>query len=261
MVNSNPLDYLPLWALIGLIAAGILLFIELGFRYGKHRCKVSEPESTASLGTIIGSILGLLAFMLAFTFGLAASRFEMRRQMVVKEANAIGTTFLRAGFLPELESRHVRSLLKEYVASRLEVARTGGVESALHRADELHLALWKDAEVVGRRQAESETVSLFIEALNETIDVHTERVLVGLRSRLPFALWLALFLLTALSMVGVGYHESLAKSKRSPATFLLLLGFLTVLTLIVDLDRPMEGFLSVSQESMVSAQKMMDSFP
>jgi hypothetical protein len=135
------------------------------------------------------------------------------------------------------------------------------VESALHRADELHLALWKDAEVVGRRQAESETVSLFIEALNETIDVHTERVLVGLRSRLPFALWLALFLLTALSMVGVGYHESLAKSKRSPATFLLLLGFLTVLTLIVDLDRPMEGFLSVSQESMVSAQKMMDSFP
>jgi hypothetical protein len=261
MVNSSPLDYLPQWVLIGTFAVAILLLFEFGFRLGKRRCKTGEPEATAPLGTIVGSLLGLLAFMLAFTFGLAASRFEARRQIVVDEANAIGTTYLRAGFLPEVSRSEVRSLLKEYVASRLDVTRTGDIELALRRADELHLKLWKQAESVGQSQADSIVVGLFIESLNETIDIHAKRVLIGLRSRLPIVLWLALFLLTALAMLGVGYHEALAKAKRSPATLLLILGFLVVLTLIVDLDRPLEGYLSVSQEAMVNLQNMMDSFP
>lgn len=261
MSSSSPLDYLPFWAFIACVATGILLCIEIGFRIGKQRCKLGEPESAAPLGTIVGSILGLLAFMLAFTFSLAASRFEVRRELVVKEANAIGTTYLRAGFLPESQVQQVRGLLKQYVATRLEVTRTGDVEQALRRADELHLQLWKNAEAIGQAQGNSVAVGLFVQALNETIDIHAERVLVGLRSRLPLVLWLALFLLTAFSMLGVGYHEALAKSKRSPATLLLVFGFLTVLILIVDLDRPMEGFLSVSQEAMVNLKSMMDRLP
>lgn len=261
MPNSPPLDYLPLWALIAVIAAAIFGFIELGFRLGRQRSKSNEAEAAAPLGTIVGSILGLLAFMLAFSFSLAASRFEARRQMVVEEANAIGTTYLRAGVLPEAQATQVRKLLNEYVASRLEVAQTGDVELALRRADELHFQLWQIAEAAGQAQAESVVVGLFIQALNETIDIHGERVLVGLRSRIPLVLWIALFLLTALSMAGVGYHEAIAKSKRSPATLLLVGGFLTVLTLIVDLDRPLEGFLAVSQEAMVNLKGMMDRLP
>lgn len=260
MSPSVPLDYLPLWALVGCIAAAIVGLIEGGYRFGKYRCQVSEAEATAPLGTIVGSILGLLAFMLAFTFSLAASRFEARRQMVVQEANSIGTTFLRAGLLPEAQANEVRGLLKEYVASRLEVTKTGDVQLALRRADDLHLRLWQNAEAIGKAEADSVAVGLFTQALNDTIDTHSERVLVGLRSRLPLILWLALIMLLAFSMLGVGYHEALAKSKRSPATFLLVLAFLTVLTLIVDLDRPMEGLITVSQEAMLNLQQMMDSF-
>jgi hypothetical protein len=261
MVNSSPLDYLPPWALVGTIGVVILILIDSGFRLGKRRFSSGEPEATAAVGTIVGSILGLLAFMLAFTFGLAASRFEVRRQMVVEEANAIGTTFLRAGFLAESQSKHVRSLLREYVASRLEVTRTGDVDLALKRADQLHLELWKEAEALGAGPGATILDSLFIQALNQTIDVHAIRVLVGLRNRLPMALWLVLFLLTALSMLGVGYHEALTRSKRSPATLLLVLGFLAVLALIIDLDRPMEGYLSVSQEAMLNLQSMIENFP
>ncbi len=199
--------------------------------------------------------------MLAFSFSLAASRFEARRQLVVEEANAIGTTYLRAGLLPEAQATQVRMLLNEYVATRLEVARTGDVVPALRRSDEIHLQLWQIAEAAGQARADSVVVGLFIQALNETIDIHGERVLVGLRSRMPLNLWIALFLLTALSMAGVGYHEAIVKSKRSPAALLLVCGFLTVLVLIVDLDRPLEGFITVSQESMVNLKEMMDRIP
>ena len=75
------------------------------------------------------------------------------------------------------------------------------------------------------------------------------------------ALWLALFLLTAFSMMGVGYHEAIARSKRSPAILLFVLGFLTVLTLIVGLDRPLEGFLTVNQEAMINLKSLAEQFP
>jgi hypothetical protein len=261
MPLSSPLDYLPIWALLVCISAAVLAFIEIGFQYGRYRCAVCEVEATAPLATILSATLGLLAFMLAFTFGLAASRFEARRQTVVEEANSIGTTYLRASFLPQPQATQVRQLLSQYVDSRLDVATTGNADQALRRADELHLQLWRKAEEVGQSNSSSIVVGLFIESLNETIDIHSKRVLVGLRSRLPLALWLALFVLTAFSMIGVGYHEALAKSKRSPARLLLIFGFLAVLTLIVDLDRPFEGFLTVNQEAMINLKSMMEKLP
>jgi hypothetical protein len=70
-------------------------------------------------GLLVGSTLGLLAFILAFTFGLAAARFDTRRQVVLDEANAIGTIYLRAGMLPE-RREEIRTLLRNYVNTRLE---------------------------------------------------------------------------------------------------------------------------------------------
>ncbi|MFO0526840.1 MAG: hypothetical protein ACK52A_01945 [Planctomycetota bacterium] len=261
MPSTNPLDYLPLWALLGLFTLAVLLFLEAGFRLGKRRWKATEGESAGPLGTIVGSTLGLLAFMLAFSFSLTASRFEARRQMVVEEANSIGTTYLRAGLLPAATASEVRELLKEYVDSRLEVTQTGDVDLALKRANELHLKLWRAAESVGKSQSDSIVVGLFIESLNETIDIHAKRVLVGLQSRMPMVLWLALFCLTAFSMLGVGYHEAIAKSTRSPATLLFVLGFLTVLALVLDLDRPIGGYLRVNQEAMVNMKSMIEELP
>jgi len=258
MPLNSPLDSLPIWLLIGCIAAGIFICIEAGYRFGKFRCAHGEPESIGSLGAIIASTLGLLAFMLTFTFGFAASRFEERRQMVVEEANAIGTAFLRSGLLPEQQKVKVRKMLRDYVDSRLELVRTGNADLALRQADEFHRLLWEEAETAGQLAPESVSVGLFIDSINETIDVHSRRVLIGLRSRMPLVLWVALFLLTAFSMAGVGYQEALAKSRRSPATLVLVLSFLIVTTLIVDLDRPREGLITVSQEAIVSLRASFD---
>src|SRR5690348_10734501 len=100
MPVSGPLDHLPLWGLFGATVAVVLLSIEGGYRLGQSRRRRSEDEKEGPVGAIVGATLGLLGFILAFTFGLAASRFDARRQIVVEEANDIGTTYLRAGLLP-----------------------------------------------------------------------------------------------------------------------------------------------------------------
>ena len=91
MQIAGPLDALPLWGVFIVILLIVLLSVEFGYRLGKYRRSHHEMEKEAPLGTMVGATLGLLAFILAFTFGLAASRFDNRRQLLLDEANAIAT--------------------------------------------------------------------------------------------------------------------------------------------------------------------------
>ncbi len=261
MPDTGLMDALPLWGMFGATVIVVLLSIEGGYRVGRYRHRRSEDEKEAAVGAIVGATLGLLAFILAFTFGLASSRFNARREIVVEEANAIGTTYLRAGLLPNNRDAKIRKLLGEYVDARLEVVQTGNVVKVLRRSDELHRQLWKEAEAVGQEHPDSIVVGLFIQSLNETIDVHSKRVLVGLQNRLPGALWATLYLITMLTMAGVGYHEGLTNSRRSLSIVVLVLTFSSIMTLVADLDRPRDGFMTVSQQAMIDLSKMMSDAP
>lgn len=257
MNDAGIFDQVPLWLLIICIALGVLLAIELGYRLGRFRGLQPKHEVESPVGAMVGATLGLLAFILAFTFGLAANRFQERREMVVEEANSIGTTYLRAGLIPEPQSANVKTLLVEYVQVRLQAATGEGIDQAMQRSEEIHRGLWQEAELVGRANDKSIPVGLFIDSLNETIDLHAKRIQIGLRNRLPAPLWAALFLLSAFAMGGVGYHAGLFKSSRSPATMILVTSFAIIMGLIADLDRPTEGALRVSQEAMLKLEESM----
>ena len=192
MLMSGPMDALPLWGLFGATVVIALLSIEAGYRIGEYRRRHSEEEKEGPVGAIVAATLGLLGFVLAFTFGLAASRFDARRQIVVEEANAIGTTYLRAGLLPDDRGVKIRKLLREYTDARLEAVETGNIDKVLQRSDELHRELWKEAEAVGKQHPNSIVVGLFIQSLNDTIDIHAKRILVSLQSRVPGVFWGAL---------------------------------------------------------------------
>ena len=97
---TTALDGLPLWGLFLTIVVLVLAAIEGGYRLGSYRHRQEGREKEAPVGAMVGATLGLLAFMLAFTFGMAASRFDTRKQLVLDEANAIGTTYLRTAMLP-----------------------------------------------------------------------------------------------------------------------------------------------------------------
>ncbi|MFO1093431.1 MAG: hypothetical protein U0992_08985 [Planctomycetaceae bacterium] len=255
---SNPLDHLPLTAFFGLTAVVVLLSIEAGFQYGRARRRKYEDEKEGPVGAIVAATLGLLAFVLAFTFGLAASRFDARRTVVVNEANAIGTAYLRAGLLPGDAAQRLRPLLREYVDVRLAVPHTGDLARGIRRSDELHAALWSEAQTVGRDNPNSIVVGLFIEALNEVIDIHATRLFAVMQGRIPIVLWGALILVNVLSMFGVGYFCGMSRSRRTPEVLVLALCFSAILGLVADLDRPMEGFVRVSQQPMIDVRAMMD---
>jgi len=98
---------------------------------------------------------------------------------------------------------------------------------------------------------------LFLQSLNEVIDLQSERVFVGLRSRIPISIWVALFTLSVLGMGSMGYQAGLSGTRRSPEMPILTLAFAWVLFLIVDLDRAHEGSLRVSQQPMIDLLKTM----
>ena len=195
--------------------------------------------------------------MLAFTFSMAASRFEARRQVVLEEANAIGTTYLRARLLPEPQRGEVAKLLREYVDVRIRGIREGEIADAVARSEKLHEQLWSQATAAAEKNPGSIMTGLFIQSLNDVIDLHAKRVMVGTRSRIPITIWGGLFALTVGGMASMGYQAGLSATRRSPAMLLLVLAFAGVLLLIADLDRGQEGFLRVSQAAMTDLQRTM----
>ena len=256
MENTGLLDPFPLWSILPLTVALALLSVELGYRLARYRMQRDQLEKESPLGGVVGATLGLLAFMLAFTFGLAASRFETRRQVLLSEANAIGTTYLRAAMIPEPMGTESRNLLREYVDIRLAGGQQPGqLQQALARSEELHNQLWSQA-VAATQKERSPMTSIYVQSLNEVIDLHATR-LMALRSRVPGVIWIVLYLQGFLAMVLMGYQSALANSRRSLAAVALILGFSLVLFLISDLDRPGQGTLRVSQQSMIDLRNSM----
>ncbi|HEU4391543.1 MAG TPA: hypothetical protein VFV34_27380 [Blastocatellia bacterium] len=254
--QNGLLDHFPLWTVLVGTVVVLLLCVEIGYRLARYRREHAEGENEASVGAMVGSTLGLLAFMLAFTFSLAASRFEGRRQVLLDEANAIGTTYLRATMLAEPARSNCRNLLREYVDVRIEGAQPGKVEQAIAMSVDLQNRLWSEA-VAATEKDRSAVTGLFVQSLNEVIDLHAKRVMLGLRSRVPAVIWMVLYLLAVLAMTAIGYHQGLSRAKRSLAAVALTLAFSAVLVLVVDLDRPGEGLLKVSHQSMIDLQKSM----
>jgi hypothetical protein len=254
---TTALDLLPLWGLFLVIVVLFLAAVEGGYRLGDYRRGLPGPEKDAPVGAMVGATLGLLAFMLAFTFGMASSRFDTRKELVLDEANAIGTTYLRAAMLPE-RREEIRALLRSYADARLEAFRSGWAAEQILRSEAIQNQLWSAATALGLQHSESIVVGLFVQSLNEVIDLHAKRVTAGLRNRIPGAIWAALLTIATLSMGAMGYHGGLVGTTRSLAIIVVAVTFSAVINLISDLDRPQEGSLTVSQQALIDVRQSMN---
>jgi uncharacterized protein YqgC (DUF456 family) len=241
---------LPIWAIFIITLLVVLLSIEGGYLCARYKQKRSGHEKEAPVGAMVGATLGFLAFLIAFTFSMAADGFQARRQAVLNEANAIGTTYLRAGLILEPHRAEVRKLLREYVEERLQWA---GVEKAqvVYSAKELQNQLWAQAAAVGEKSSDSAVVALFIDSVNKMIDLRTERVLLRERSRVPGTFWAVLYVVAILGSAAMGYHGGVAGTTRSPVMLVVAIAFSVVIVLIADLDRPGQGLIKVSQQAMI----------
>lgn len=208
-----------------------------------------------------GTVLGLLAFILAFTFGIVSARFDVRKELVREDANAIRTAYARSEFLPEPDRAVAAKLLRDYVDGRLLATRPGNLDklpSLMAEADRIQRQLWGMAIADSSKDMNSDQAALYFEALNDVTNLHWMRVAIGLQMRIPAMMWLILYALVILSMIGVGYQTAIAGSKRTWVALILALSFSLVMALIVELDRPQSGTITVSQQPLEDLRVWMD---
>src|SRR5208283_5799119 len=144
----------------------LLVATEVGFRRGRVIRATLEDPAKSELSTLQGAMIGLLALLLAFSFAMAESRFDTRRQLVLEEANAIGTTYLRSKALAEPYRVKVAKLLQDYVASRLDDYAVGVDQKTLdevnNRTNQLQTQLWSPAMDAVSQDPHSIPLGLFI---------------------------------------------------------------------------------------------------
>jgi hypothetical protein len=261
MLDVNLFDMVPLWVIFLITAAFVLALIEIGFHVGKKKGPLNLSEGGAPIASITGSTLGLLAFLLAFTFGMAANKFESRRQLLLDEVNAVGTCNLRAGLTPEPQRTEIRKQLREYVHLRANIAKDlATFDETIKRCEVIHDELWKQAQLVAKQDPLNEMYPLFVISLNEVIDLHTKRIVVG-GYRIPNVIWLALYVVAGLSMIAVGYQFGRVGKRDVSISFVLALAFSIVIYLIADLDCIDHGTLRVSQRPMAELEEDLQSPP
>ena len=146
---------------------------------------------------------------------------------------------------------------KEFANLRVEVVRNKRLIEGVKQSDEILDRLWALATEVGRENPQSPIVALFVQSLNETTDLHSKRIHYGFRSRIPGAIWWSLCAVAIASLITLGYHGALVARRRPIALFAVMVAFASIMGLIADLDRPLEGLLQVSQQSMIDLQSAM----
>lgn len=252
------LDKFPIWAAFAVLVVVVLVAAEIGFRTGIFlRYRSSNQRESQITGTVVGGMLGLMGFLMAFSIGIAIGQHGDRKGMVITEANAIGTAWLRAGFLDEPDSMSLRTLLREYVDIRLEAARdVKKLPAAVAHSEQIHLDLWAVIERNVRQGNDTGIMATVVESINEVIDVHSQRLEAATR-RLPRVLGIVLISATILSFLLLGVASSADRKRDSAAIVLFALVFVAVLMIMVDLDRPQEGLLTVSQAAMSDLLRQM----
>lgn len=259
MITAQLLDPIPVLGVFVGFAVIALIVFEIGYRVGTWWQRRTPDHKEGPTGMLVGSILALLAFLLAVTMGMAADRFDTRRALVLTEANAIGTTYLRAGYLPEPYSTDARRLLRSYVPLRINNADAATFKENQAASARVLDQLWQDVEAMAPTEGNSEIFALYVETLNETIDLENARGVAVLYARVPETVILMLFLGEILTMGVVGYSAGLAGSRGMLTAIVLVLVLGAVLTLVVDLDRPRDGFLTVNQQPMIDLAEQIGS--
>jgi len=247
-----------------LIVSGLFIFmllaLEIGFRSSRRK-QVRTTEAITQANAVLAAMLGLLALLLAFTFSAALQRYEDRSQTVVAEANAIGTTYLRARLLPREMQDEVQALLRQYLDVRIQGGHVDATdpalyESLLNQGNLMEAQLWNHAVRAAELDKSVVTSGLFIQSLNELIDTSGTRN-AALNRHVPEIVLFLMFATIVLTTATLGYASGIAGHRVTLAAFLLLILIALVVYLIIDLDRPRRGVIQVSHESMLSLQQTM----
>jgi hypothetical protein len=236
---------------IGIVLLAVMfLAVELGYR-GHRWLDRDEPHAGRQSGHdhLLQAVLGLLALLLGFTFSLALDRFEVRRDLVTQEANAISTTWLRAQILQEPNRSSMSGLLRRYLDARLAWSEGDQSLELQGRTAAIQDELWTAVGKAIRTDPSGELSQDVMGAMNTSFMAATSRA-VARSTDIPDQVLAILYLYAVLSMVLLGYILGAAGKPHRIATALLLVLLTLALVVILDLDRPLDGSIQVSNQPL-----------
>jgi hypothetical protein len=256
-MNSGLFDSLPIYFVFLVVAALILLSFEIGYFISKHTNKSSDTGAAGAISPMVIGLLGVLGFVLAFSFAMAAAEHKVRKQNALDDANVIATAYLRTDLVDEAVETKVKQYLKEYVDIRIQgISDIDQRKKHMARSLELHELLWSEAVSLGKSNANRSSI-LLIQSIDELIIMHERRLVTALNNRIPTSIWMTLFTISSLTMLTMGVHAGISRSRRLIASIPLIVAFAALTTVIVDLDRIHHSFITVNQQAMIDLQKKM----
>lgn len=264
-MSLGPFDYLfgLLRDLSGdnLHIAGILIFVllvialEVGFRLGNFVARRHPPSEgqKSAVNFASAGLMGLLAFLLGVSLSMASDRYQQRRDSVLNEANAIGTSWLRAQIATGTEGEALQRLLRDY--TELRIATVGGspdpaeVERLNQRTGLLQTEMWDLVRTIAERAPTPVSVAL-ISSFNEMFDLAlTNRR--NFSAHVPPYILRLLLTVSILAVGSVGYGFGLAGNRQIGLSALLLGAWAMAIVLIIDIDRPQSGEVRVGPTPLV----------
>ena len=249
---------MPEW-LVALLFFGLMVAeCEIGYRMSL-RSRAAE-KTQALVPTITGSILALLGLLLGFTMSMSVSRYDARRRLVLEEANAIRTAYLRILALPPPESVELQELLRQYAGNRLRVSQAAldipNLQLGKEEGARIQNELWSRAAALARRNPQSVPAGLLMESLNSVFDLENSRW-IGFVSHLPIGVIYVNMLMGLVAALMVGYEFGVTGHRHPLSEALLIVSITMVMAVIVELDRPHSGVIRVSQQPLVDLQRRL----
>ena len=226
---------------------GMIGLLELGRRLGRRRQAKDEERARAGLGAVEGAVFALLGLLIAFTFSGAASRFDARRELIVREANAIGTAWLRLSLLPAHAQPELRDMFRRYLDLRLAVyEKMPDVEAAraeLSKANAMQGEIWNRA-VAACQESPNPLQAQLIPPLNEMFDLATTRTMAS-KMHPPAIIFIMLGVLALMSSLLAGYAMAGGKARSWIHVIGFALIMATTVYVILDLEFPRLGIIRV----------------
>jgi hypothetical protein len=232
---------------------GIILFLEVGRRLGRRHQGKEEQDARPGLGAVEGAVFALLGLLIAFTFSGAASRFDARKHLIVDEANAIGTAWLRLDLLPVTAQPELHGLFQRYLDARLAVYQSlPDLEAAradLNKAKALQDEIWGHA-VAACQQSATPVAAQMIPALNEMFDIATTRTATAYMHP-PLIVFIMLGVLALMGSLLAGHAMAASRSHN----WIHMLGFALIMAatvyVILDMEFPRLGLIRVDAADRV----------
>jgi hypothetical protein len=237
------------WPVAAALLVGMLVCLELG-RYLGARSLSSDPEGAMSgLGAAQGAMFSLYGLLLAFSFAGAAGRYDVRKQLIVEEANAIGTAYLRIDLLPVESQPALREQFRNYVDARLAIYRKFSdivaAKLELARSEKIQKAIWAQAVAASAKPGgHPDAGKLLFPALNEMIDITATRMIAA-RMHPPTIIYGLLFVLALICAVLAGHGMSASKNRNVLHT--IAFAFITAVSVyvVLDLEYPRSGLIRI----------------